>query len=211
MATSGDTGKGALEGFKDVPHTRIMVFYPKDGVSEIQELQMRTQEGDNVGVCSVVGNFDDAQTGVKQPVLRRGSCARSWTSGAISSPPPTPSTGAVSCRRSSTMSPPTADLLKAGADPGRASPSTSVCPPATSATFWPPTMPSDMGVPVDKLICASNSNNVLTDFLRTGVYDRNRPFYTTVSPSMDILISSNLERLLLRTAPARTTSWCATT
>ena len=163
VATSGDTGKGALEGFKDVPHTRIRVFYPKDGVSEIQELQMRTQEGDNVGVCAVVGNFDDAQTGVKKlfsdEKLRETLNERGYFFSSANS--------------------------------------INICVPTGNfgnilAAYYA----KRMGVPVNKLICASNSNNVLTDFLRTGAYDRNRPFYTTVSPSMDILISSNLERLL---------------
>ena len=107
VATSGDTGKAALEGFKDVDRTRILVFYPKDGVSDIQQLQMQTQEGDNVGVCAVVGNFDDAQTGVKR--LFSDSALRTpWPAGGTSSPPPTPSTGAASCPRSSITSRPTA-------------------------------------------------------------------------------------------------------
>ena len=105
VATSGDTGKGALEGFRDVPRTKILVFYPKDGVSQVQELQMVTQEGGNVGVAAVVGNFDDAQTGGSSPTR---PSVRSWRTRATSSPPPTPSTGAGCCPRSSTISPPTA-------------------------------------------------------------------------------------------------------
>ena len=194
VATSGDTGKGALEGFRDVPGTRIMVFYPKDGVSEVQELQMRTQEGDNVGVCAVVGNFDDAQTGVKKlfsdehlrEVLdQRGyffSSANSINWGRV--------LPQVVYYISSY-----ADLLKSGAV--RAGEKINICVPTGNfgnilAAYYA----MRMGLPVNRLICASNSNNVLTEFLTTGVYDRNRPFYTTVSPSMDILISSNLERLL---------------
>ncbi len=195
VATSGDTGKGALEGFRDVDHTKILVFYPKDGVSAIQELQMVTQEGDNVGVCSVVGNFDDAQTGVKQlfsdEKLREELAERGYLPllGQLHQLGP----GAAPDRLLHLR------LLRPGAggeDPAGATRSTSACPPATSATSWPPTTPRRWACPSSKLICASNSNNVLTDFLRTGVYDRNRTFYNTMSPSMDILISSNLERLL---------------
>ena len=194
VATSGDTGKGALEGFKDVDHTRILVFYPKDGVSAIQELQMVTQEGGNVGVCSVVGNFDDAQTGVKklfsdeklrQELAQRGfflSSANSINWGRVL--PQIVYYISAYC-----------DLVRDEKiqldDP------INVCVPTGNfgnilAAYYA----KDMGVPINKLICASNSNNVLTDFLRTGVYDRNRTFYNTMSPSMDILISSNLERLL---------------
>ena len=195
VATSGDTGKGALEGFRDVDHTKILVFYPKDGVSAIQELQMVTQEGDNVGVCSVYGNFDDAQTGVKQlfsdeklreELAQRGyflSSANSINWGRVL--PQVVYYISAYC-----------DLLRDGhiqlGDP------VNVCVPTGNfgnilAAYYA----RDMGVPIQRLICASNANNVLTDFLRTGVYDRNRTFYNTMSPSMDILISSNLERLLL--------------
>ena len=195
VATSGDTGKAALEGFRDVDKTRILVFYPKDGVSAIQELQMATQEGDNVGVCSVYGNFDDAQTGVKQlfsdeklreELAQRGyflSSANSINWGRVL--PQVVYYISAYC-----------DLLRDGhiqlGDP------VNVCVPTGNfgnilAAYYA----RDMGVPIQRLICASNANNVLTDFLRTGVYDRNRTFYNTMSPSMDILISSNLERLLL--------------
>ena len=194
VATSGDTGKGALEGFRDVPGTCIQVFYPKDGVSQVQELQMNTQEGANVGVCSVVGNFDDAQTGVKKifsdPKIReklseRGiflSSANSINWGRIL--PQIVYYVSAYC-----------DLINEGVihngDP------VNVCVPTGNfgnilAAYYA----KHMGVPFDRLICASNRNNVLTEFINTGVYDRNRPFYQTISPSMDILISSNLERLL---------------
>ena len=194
VATSGDTGKAAMEGFRDVDQTKILVFYPKDGVSEVQALQMKTQEGDNVGVCSVVGNFDDAQTGVKtlfsDEELREDlneentflSSANSINWGRVL--PQIVYYVSAYC-----------DLLKAGSiqqgDP------INICVPTGNfgnilAAYYA----REMGVPIGKLICASNSNNVLTDFLKTGTYDRNRPFYNTVSPSMDILISSNLERLL---------------
>lgn len=194
VATSGDTGKAAMEGFRDVDQTKILVFYPKDGVSEVQGLQMKTQEGENVGVCSVVGNFDDAQTGVKilfsDEQLREElaeqntflSSANSINWGRVL--PQIVYYISAYC-----------DLLRDGeielGDP------INVCVPTGNfgnilAAYYA----KEMGVPINKLICASNSNNVLTDFLKTGTYDRNRPFYTTVSPSMDILISSNLERLL---------------
>ncbi|MCD8146158.1 MAG: threonine synthase [Clostridiales bacterium] len=194
VATSGDTGKAALEGFKDVDQTKILVFYPRNGVSEIQQLQMATQEGDNVGVSAVIGNFDDAQTGVKtlfsdealrEELAQRGyflSSANSINWGRVL--PQIVYYISAYC-----------DLLREEAiQPGEA---INICVPTGNfgnilAAFYA----KQMGLPVNKLICASNSNNVLTDFINTGVYDRNRQFYNTVSPSMDILISSNLERLL---------------
>ena len=194
VATSGDTGKAAMEGFADVPQTKIMVFYPKDGVSEIQKLQMVTQEGQNVGVCSVVGNFDDAQNGVKrifsdveirEELQKRGyflSSANSINWGRIL--PQVVYYVSAYC-----------DLLNQGAV--SYGDKVNYCVPTGNfgnilACYYA----RKMGVPVGKLICASNCNDVLTDFIRTGVYDRNRPFHTTMSPSMDILISSNLERML---------------
>lgn len=194
VATSGDTGKAALEGFRNVDKTKILVFYPKDGVSEIQELQMVTQEGGNVGVCSVVGNFDDAQTGVKklfadealaEKLAERGyflSSANSINWGRVL--PQIVYYASAYC-----------DLLKSGAiAKGQ---QINVCVPTGNfgnilAAYYA----KEMGIPIDRLICASNHNNVLTDFINTGVYDRNRTFYNTISPSMDILISSNLERML---------------
>ena len=194
VATSGDTGKAAMEGFADVPQTKIMVFYPKDGVSEIQKLQMVTQEGQNVGVCSVVGNFDDAQNGVKrifsdveirEELEKRGyflSSANSINWGRIL--PQVVYYVSAYC-----------DLMNQGAI--AFGDKVNYCVPTGNfgnilACYYA----KKMGVPVGKLICASNCNDVLTDFIRTGVYDRNRPFHTTMSPSMDILISSNLERML---------------
>ena len=194
VATSGDTGKGALEGFKDVGNTRILVFYPKDGVAAIQELQMNTQEGNNVGVCSVYGNFDDAQTGVKklfsdeqlrEELAKRGyflSSANSINWGRVL--PQIVYYVSAYC-----------DMVRDGkiavGDP------INICVPTGNfGNILSAYYAGEMGVPVGRLICASNSNNVLTDFLSTGVYDRNRTFYNTMSPSMDILISSNLERLL---------------
>ena len=194
VATSGDTGKAALEGFRDVDRTRILVFYPKDGVSAIQELQMNTQDGGNVGVCSVVGNFDDAQTGVKKlfsdEALREQLAEREYFLSSANSI----NWGRVLPQIVYYISA-YCDLLRdekiQKGDP------INVCVPTGNfgnilAAYYA----KEMGVPINKLICASNSNNVLTDFIRTGQYDRNRTFYNTMSPSMDILISSNLERML---------------
>ncbi len=194
VATSGDTGKAALEGFKDVEQTRILVFYPKDGVSEIQQLQMTTQEGGNVGVCAIQGNFDAAQTGVKtifsDGTLREELSDRGYFLSSANSI----NWGRVLPQIVYYISA-YCDLLKADAiQPGD---KVNFCVPTGNfgnilAAYYAKTM----GLPVGRLICASNSNNVLTDFIKTGLYDKNRPFYNTVSPSMDILISSNLERLL---------------
>ena len=194
VATSGDTGKAALEGFKDVDRTKILVFYPKDGVSAVQALQMQTQQGNNVGVCAVHGNFDDAQTGVKtlfsdeklrEDLARRGyflSSANSINWGRIL--PQLVYYISAYC-----------DLLNLGKI--TMGEKVNYCVPTGNfgdilAAYYA----KRMGLPVGKLICASNRNDVLTDFLRTGVYDKNRPFLRTMSPSMDILVSSNLERLL---------------
>ena len=194
VATSGDTGKAALEGFRDVDKTRILVFYPKDGVSDIQQLQMRTQEGGNDGACAVVGNFDDAQTGVKrlfsdeslrETLAERGyffSSANSINWGRIL--PQVVYYISAYC-----------DLLREGkVQKGEA---VNICVPTGNfGNILSAYYAGQMGVPIHKLICASNRNNVLTDFIETGVYDRRRPFHVTTSPSMDILVSSNLERLL---------------
>ena len=194
VATSGDTGKAALEGFRDVDQTKILVFYPKDGVSEIQQLQMATQEGENVGVWAVIGNFDDAQTGVKKLFsdvqLREELAGRGYFLSSANSI----NWGRVLPQIVYYISA-YCDLLRdEKIQNGEA---INICVPTGNfgnilAAFYA----KEMGLPVKKLICASNSNNVLTDFLTTGVYDRNRPFHNTISPSMDILISSNLERLL---------------
>ena len=194
VATSGDTGKAALEGFRDVDRTKILVFYPKDGVSDIQKLQMVTQEGENTGVCAVIGNFDDAQTGVKRifsdPVLRERLAA----DGKLLSSANSINWGRVLPQIVYYISA-YSDLLASGAI--RMGEKIDFCVPTGNfgnilAAYYA----KRMGLPVGKLICASNSNDVLTEFIRTGVYDRNRPFHATMSPSMDILISSNLERLL---------------
>ena len=194
VATSGDTGKAAMEGFADVPQTKIMVFYPKDGVSKVQEAQMVTQEGDNVGVCAVVGNFDDAQAGVKRifsdPAVRKTLADRGYLLSSANSI----NWGRILPQIVYYVSA-YCDLLRDGAI--AMGDKVNFCVPTGNfgdilAAYYA----KRMGLPVNKLICASNKNDVLTDFLRTGVYNRTRPFYTTMSPSMDILVSSNLERLL---------------
>lgn len=194
VATSGDTGKAALEGFQNVPDTEILVFYPKDGVSPMQERQMRTQEGKNVAVCAVEGNFDDAQTGVKrifgdssirEHLAEKGmmfSSANSINWGRLL--PQIVYYFSAYC-----------DLSAAGRVK-RGEPVNFAVPTGNFGDILAAYYAKKMGLPVKKLICASNANNVLTDFLTSGVYSRNREFYTTISPSMDILVSSNLERLL---------------
>ena len=193
-ATSGDTGKAALEGFRDVDRTKILVFYPDGGVSEMQKLQMVTQEGKNVGVCAVRGNFDDAQTGVKRifsdEALREELAGRGYFLSSANSInwgrllPQIVYYVSAYC-----------DLLNAGAI--EAGDAVNFCVPTGNfGNILSGFYAKKMGVPIGRLICASNENNVLTDFIKTGTYDRNRPFYQTASPSMDILISSNLERLL---------------
>jgi threonine synthase len=194
VATSGDTGKAALEGFRDVDRTKIMVFYPRDGVSDIQKLQMVTQEGQNVGVCAVEGNFDDAQSGVKAIFSDADLRERLESKGFFLS-----SANSINWGR---LLPQIVYYVSAYCDlvkEGRIflGEQVHVCVPTGNfgnilAAYYA----KKMGVPIGKLICASNSNNVLTDFISTGTYDKNRKFYTTISPSMDILISSNLERLL---------------
>lgn len=194
VATSGDTGKAALEGFKDVDRTKILVFYPKDGVSAVQALQMQTQQGNNVGVCAVHGNFDDAQTGVKtlfsDEKLREDLAGRGYFLSSANSI----NWGRILPQLVYYISA-YCDLLNLGRI--QMGDEVNYCVPTGNfgniLACW---YAGQMGLPVGKLICASNSNNVLTDFLATGTYDKNRPFHTTMSPSMDILVSSNLERLL---------------
>ena len=191
-ATSGDTGKAALEGFKDVDGIKICVFYPHGGVSKVQRAQMATQEGSNVTVLAVEGNFDDAQTGVKNIFatvsgnLTEGG-ARLSTANSINigrlAPQITYYFKAY------------ADLLKAGKI-AMGDPVNYCVPTGNFGDILAGYLAKKLGLPVGKLICASNANNVLTDFINTGVYDRRRPLHKTISPSMDILVSSNLERLL---------------
>jgi threonine synthase len=194
VATSGDTGKAALEGFKDVDGTKIVVFFPEHGVSDMQKLQMVTQEGANVHSIAISGNFDDAQTGVKniftdtvliEELDRKGymfSSANSINWGRLvpqivyyfSSYAALLKKGSISCGERINF----------------------VVPTGNFGNILAGYYAAKMGLPVNKFLCASNQNNVLTDFFQKGIYNRNRDFYKTLSPSMDILISSNLERLI---------------
>lgn len=191
-ATSGDTGKAALSGFADVPHTAITVFYPSDGVSEIQKLQMQTSRGNNVMVVAVRGNFDDCQRMVKEACRSKAvlnachhvtiSSANSINIGRLA-----PQVVYYFTSYSKLVSNGT---IQAG------DPVNFVVPTGNFGDILAGYLAKQMGLPVKRLICASNSNHVLTDFLNTGTYSVQRPFHLTMSPSMDILISSNLERLL---------------
>ncbi len=197
-ATSGDTGKAALEGFADVPGTEIIVFFPDKGVSEVQKRQMVSQEGANTHVFAINGNFDDAQTGVKK-IFNDDAFAEKLAE--------------AGCRLSSANSinigrliPQVAyyvygyaKLAERGAIK-TGDPINVVVPTGNFGNILAAYYAKQMGVPIDKLICASNKNKVLTDFINTGVYNIDREFYLTNSPSMDILISSNLERLLYHLA-----------
>ena len=194
VATSGDTGKAALEGFKDVEGTQIMVFYPENGVSSMQKRQMTTQEGENVSVCAVKGNFDDAQTGVKTIFTDNEVKNKLAQKDMMFSSANAINWGRlmpqiiyyVSCY---------CELLKTE-QITMGEKINIVVPTGNFGNILAGYYAKKMGVPIGKLICASNQNNVLTDFIKTGKYNRVRDFYTTISPSMDILISSNLERLL---------------
>ena len=194
VATSGDTGKAALAGFADVPGTKIVVFFPQNGVSPMQQLQMTTQKGSNVAVCAIEGNFDDAQTGVKkifgdaamqkflQDKKMEFSSANSINFGRLA--PQIVYYFSAYC-----------DLVRDGKIKLGDSVNVAV-PTGNFGNILAAYYAKEMGLPIGKLICASNRNNVLADFMESGTYDRNRPFFATTSPSMDILISSNLERLL---------------
>ncbi len=194
VATSGDTGKAALEGFKDVDGTKILVFYPVDGVSPMQKLQMTTQEGNNVGVCAIKGNFDDAQTGVKSIFTNKEILKRFEENNLVFS-----SANSINWGR---LAPQIVYYVSAYCDMVNngsvkfGEKINIVVPTGNFGNILAAYFAKEMGLPVNKLICASNANRVLTDFINSGTYDRNRDFFTTVSPSMDILISSNLERLL---------------
>ena len=197
-ATSGDTGKAALAGFADVPGTRIIVFYPKNGVSPIQEKQMVTQRGDNTYVIGIHGNFDDAQTGVKRMFSDPGLAGEMAAAGYQFS-----SANSINIGR---LVPQIvyyvysyARLLARG-EISEGEIINIVVPTGNFGNILAAYYAKCMGLPVGKLICASNENKVLFDFFATGSYDRNREFILTSSPSMDILISSNLERLIYQTA-----------
>ena len=194
VATSGDTGKAALQGFADVPGTKILVFYPYSGVSEIQRLQMVTQTGSNVAVSAVRGNFDDAQTGVKQifgdKAFADALSQRGWFLSSANS---------INWGR---LLPQIVYYFSAYCDAvnggmiAMGDKLNFVVPTGNFGDILAGYFAKLMGLPVGKLVCASNANDVLTEFLSTGVYDKRRPFHKTTSPSMDILVSSNLERML---------------
>ena len=197
-ATSGDTGKAALAGFADVPGIKIIVFYPKSGVSPIQEKQMVTQKGDNTYVIGIKGNFDDAQTGVKKMFSNKELAKVMNDNGFQFS-----SANSINIGR---LVPQVvyyvkayADLLKQGALKA-GEPMNVVVPTGNFGNILASYYAKQMGIPIGKFVCASNKNKVLFDFFETGKYDRNREFYVTTSPSMDILISSNLERMIYRIA-----------
>ena len=197
-ATSGDTGKAALAGFADVPGTKIIVFYTKSGVSPIQEKQMVTQKGDNTYVIGIKGNFDDAQTGVKKMFSNKELAKVMNDNGFQFS-----SANSINIGR---LVPQVvyyvkayADLLKQGALKA-GEPMNVVVPTGNFGNILASYYAKQMGIPIGKFVCASNKNKVLFDFFETGKYDRNREFYVTTSPSMDILISSNLERMIYRIA-----------
>lgn len=197
-ATSGDTGKAALAGFAEVPGTKIIVFYPKDGVSPVQEKQMVTQKGDNTFVIGITGNFDDAQNGVKAMFNNKELAVSLKAKGYILS-----SANSINIGR---LIPQVAyyvyaygSLMKKG-DIKAGDKINVTVPTGNFGNILAAYYAKNMGLPIDKLICASNDNKVLFDFFETGVYDRKREFLLTSSPSMDILISSNLERLIYLTA-----------
>ena len=197
-ATSGDTGKAALAGFADVPGTKIIVFYPKNGVSPIQEKQMVTQKGDNTFVVGIHGNFDQAQTGVKQMFNDKNLAKQLSDAGFQFS-----SANSINIGR---LVPQVVYYVYAYAKLyangviAKDEKINVVVPTGNFGNILAAFYAKNMGVPIAKLICASNENKVLFDFFRTGTYDRNRDFILTSSPSMDILISSNLERLIYRIA-----------
>ncbi len=204
VATSGDTGKAALEGYKNIPQIKIIVFYPEDGVSRVQKLQMATQEGDNVEVVAINGNFDDAQSGVKRIFSDKKITELLDKENVFLS-----SANSINWGR---LAPQIAYYVSAYCDLVSSKEISlgdkiNVCVPTGNfGNIFAAYIAKKMGLPVEKFVCASNSNNILTDFLASGTYDRNRKFYTTISPSMDILISSNLERLLYLTCGADKTA-----
>lgn len=193
-ATSGDTGKAALEGFKDVENTKIIVFYPKDGVSVVQESQMITQEGNNTVVVSIDGNFDDAQSGVKK-IFTNNQLKETLAKENIQFS----SANSINIGRlvpqmvyyfASYVELVNSNEIKLGEKVNF------IVPTGNFGDILAGYYAKLLGLPVNKLVCASNENNVLADFFKTGTYDRQRDFHKTISPSMDILVSSNLERLL---------------
>ena len=204
VATSGDTGKAALEGYKDIDGVKIMVFYPVDGVSNVQKLQMITQTGNNVNVCAIKGNFDDAQSGVKKIFADDAAKIKLLENGYILSSANSINWGRLAPQIVYYVSA-YCDMINSGDI--KYGDDVNICVPTGNfGNIFAAYLAKKMGLPFSKFICASNDNNVLTDFLATGTYDRNRKFHATISPSMDILISSNLERLLYFTAGTENTA-----
>ena len=206
VATSGDTGKAALEGYKDILGIKIMVFYPVDGVSQVQKLQMATQTGGNVNVCAIKGNFDDAQNGVKAIFADEKTAKLLNDKGYILS-----SANSINWGR---LEPQIVYYVSAYCDfisngNIKFGDKMNVCVPTGNfGNIFAAYIAKMMGLPIEKLICSSNANNVLTDFLNSGIYNKCREFHMTMSPSMDILISSNLERLLYFAAGPEYTAKC---
>ena len=198
VATSGDTGKAALEGFRDVPGTSCTVFFPLDGVSDVQKLQMVTTGGSNTHVIAVRGNFDDAQTGVKELFGSETFAEKMAAEGKVLSSANSINLGRLVPQVVYYFSA-YADLIRQGAI-AAGEPVNFCVPTGNFGNILAGYYARCMGLPVNKLICASNRNNVLTDFFNSGIYSTHRTFFKTLSPSMDILISSNLERLLYEAA-----------
>ena len=191
VATSGDTGKAALEGYRDIPGIKIKVFYPVDGVSRVQKMQMITQEGENVEVSAIRGNFDDAQSGVKKIFADQKIAEALNERGVFLSSANSINWGRLAPQIvyyiSVYLDMVTAQKIQMGDV-------IDICVPTGNfGNIFAAFIAKKMGVPLGRLVCASNKNNVLTDFFETGTYNRNRAFHTTISPSMDILMSSNLE------------------
>ncbi len=206
VATSGDTGKAALEGYCDIDRVRIQVFYPVNGVSNIQKKQMASQKGNNVEVVSINGNFDDAQSGVKAIFADENAKAKLSENGYFFSSANSINWGRLAPQIVYYVSA-YCDLLAEG-ELNYGDLLDVTVPTGNFGNILAAYIAKKMGLPLGKLVCASNCNDILTDFINTGVYDRRREFFTTVSPSMDILISSNLERLLWFTVGAEKTREC---
>jgi len=194
VATSGDTGKAALEGYCDVDRVKIMVFYPNDGVSNMQKKQMATQKGENVSVVAINGNFDDAQSGVKKIFADKETIEKLSENGYFLSSANSINWGRLAPQIVYYFSA-YCDLINEGELEYGDILNVTV-PTGNFGNILAGYIAKKMGLPLGTLVCATNKNNILADFFESGKYDKRRPFYTTVSPSMDILISSNLERLL---------------
>ena len=204
VATSGDTGKAALEGYRDVDGTKIKVFYPVEGVSRVQKLQMQTQEGKNVSVDAIIGNFDDAQNGVKRIFSDKQIAEKLNEKNVFLSSANSINWGRLVPQIVYYVS---AYLEMVASGEIKMGEKIDVCVPTGNfGNIFAAYIAKLMGLPLERFICASNVNNVLTDFLTDGVYNRNRTFHQTVSPSMDILISSNLERLLYTVIGTKSTA-----